>query len=331
MATFVDEIRFDKKTWVGMAGAGVVLLLLAEIALPKYNLKPVEKANAVAHQGVSNSDLAKPYLSTKAEPAAGFIGGEARAEVVTAQLVASPDAMSGRKIVRNGSLEMVVQHPAEAADKITALAETLGGYVVSSEGGGQKATAGTLTIRVPAARFEQVRAEIRELGLRVESEKIDAQDVTQQYVDQESNLRNLRAEETQYLAILRQANTVKDMLAVSAQLSEVRGQIEQQQAEFNALSQQVDTVALTISLRTESEAQVRGLNWRPGYQLKLALREGLESVATYATAMTAILFYLPAALLWLGTIIAGALGTWHVTRWVGRRWFAAKATEAAKG
>jgi hypothetical protein len=188
-----------------------------------------------------------------------------------------------------------------------------------------------LTIRVPAGRFEQVRAEIRKLGLRVESEKIDAQDVSQQYVDQESNLRNLRAEEAQYLAILRQANTVKDMLAVSAQLSEVRGQIEQQQAEFNALSQQVDTVAFTISLRTESEAQVWGLNWRPAYQLKLAMREGLESVATYATAMTSILFYLPAALLWLGTILAGVLGAWRVTRWVGRRWFVAKAAEPAQG
>jgi cell division protein FtsL len=309
----------------------VVLLLLAEMALPKYNLTPVEKATAVAQQGVSNSHLAKSYLSTKAEPAAGFIGGDARAEAVTAQLVASPDAMSGRKIVRNSSLEMVVQHPAEAADQIAALAESFGGYVVSSEGGGQNAKAGTLTIRVPAGRFEQVRAEIRKLGLRIESEKIDAQDVSQQYVDQESNLRNLRAEETQYLAILRQANTVKDMLAVSAQLSEVRGQIEQQQAEFNALSQQVDTVAFTISLRTESEAQIWGLNWRPAYQLELALREGLESVATYATAMTSILFYLPAALLWLGTITAGALGAWRVTRWVGRRWFVAKTAEPARG
>ena len=66
---------------------------------------------------------------------------------------------------------------------------------MSAEGGGQNATAGTLTIRVPAARFEEARAEIRKLGLRVESEKIDAQDVSRQYVDQDANLRNLRAEE----------------------------------------------------------------------------------------------------------------------------------------
>jgi hypothetical protein len=185
-----------------------------------------------------------------------------------------------------------------------------------------------LTIRVPAARFEEARAEIHKLGLRVESEKIDAQDVTRQYVDQDANLRNLHAEEAQYLAILKQASTVKDMLLVSEKLSEVRGQIEQQQAEFNARSQQIETVALTISLRTEAEAQVFGLNWRPGYQLKLALRDGLESLATYATAMASILFYLPAVLLWVGTFLAGGIASWRVVRWIGRRWFGWKPGEA---
>jgi cell division protein FtsL len=197
----------------------------------------------------------------------------------------------------------------------------MGGYLVSSDGGGDNATAGMVTIRVPAARFEEARAEIRKLGVRVESEKTDAQDATRQYVDQDANLRNLHAEEAQYLAILKQANTVKDLLAVSEKLSEVRGQIERQQAEFNALSQQIETVALTISLRTEAEAQTFGLNWRPGYQLKVALRDGLESLATYATAMMTILFYLPATLLWVGTILIGTLIGWRSVRWVGRRWF----------
>jgi hypothetical protein len=224
---------------------------------------------------------------------------------------------------------MIVQHPTEVADRITALAEGMGGYLVSADGGGQDATTGTLTIRVPAARFEEARAKIRKLGLRVESEKIDAQDVSRQYVDQDASIRNLHAEEAGYLAIMKQATTVKDMLAVTEQLSEVRGQIEQQQAEFNALSRQVETVALTISLRTEAEEKVLGLNWRPGYQLKLALRDGLESLATYATAMISILFYLPATVLWVATILIGALLGWKLLRWAGRRWFGWNATQTA--
>ena len=93
-----------------------------------------------------------------------------------------------------------------------------------------------------------MRAEIRQLGLRVENERLDAQDVTKQYVDQEARLRNLRAGEAQYLSILKHASTVSDTLEV-AKLNEVRGEIEQQQAEFDALSKQVETVAITVSLR----------------------------------------------------------------------------------
>ena len=111
------------------------------------------------------------------------------------------------------------------------------------------------------------------------------------------------------------------MLAVSENLSAVRGQIERQQAEFNALSKQIETVSLAVSLRTEAEAPSFWLNWRPGYQIKLALRDGLESLANYATAMIAFLFFLPAALLWVGTILLGSVIGWRLLRWAGRRWF----------
>jgi hypothetical protein len=235
----------------------------------------------------------------------------------------SINAAVAHKMIRTGSVDLVVRKPAEAAETIRALAENMGGFLVNSNvGGGANATSGSLTIRVPAARFEATWAEIRKLGLRVETEKIEAQDVTRQYVDQEASLRNLRAEEVQYLGILKEARTVKDMLQVSERLTEVRGQIDQQQAEFDALSKQVETVAISISLRTEAEARVFGLHWRPLYQMKVALRDGLEAVADYGVAMTSFLFYLPAVLLWMGTIVVGAGVGWKVVRWAGRVWFA---------
>jgi len=239
-----------------------------------------------------------------------------------AQDAATEDADKDRKIVRTSSLELVVAKPAEAAEKIRALAERVGGFLVSSEiRGDQDISGGSLTIRVPAAQFEQARAEIRKLGLRVESERIEAQDVTKQYVDQGANLRNLRAEEAQYLAILKQAKTVKDTLEVSEKLSGVRGQIELQQAEFDALSKQIETVAITVSLRAEAEARVFGLNWRPLYQAKLGFRDGLDGLATYASTMIAIVFFLPTIMLWLATIVAGGVVGWRVLRWIARRWF----------
>jgi vacuolar-type H+-ATPase subunit I/STV1 len=234
----------------------------------------------------------------------------------------SRDAEADRKMVRTATLEMLVQHPAETAEKIRVLAEREGGFLVSSEVRGQEyPVGGTLTIRVPTERFENVRDQIRKLGLRVESERTEAQDVTRQYTDQDANLRNLRAEEQQYLLILKQARTVKDTLEVSEKLSQVRGQIEQQQAEFNALSKQIETVAITIYLRAEAEARVFGLNWRPLYQIKIASRDGLDGLANYFSSITAFVFFLPTILLWAATIMLSGVGAWRILRWVARRWF----------
>jgi hypothetical protein len=255
MTTIAESFRGGKIPWSGIAAGLGFGLLVAAFAIPNVLRS---RAGLYAPSAVARHEPLASYSAAtlKAKPVAFLERSQAAS--------ASLDAAAGRKIIRTGSLEMVVQHPAEVAEKIAALAESMGGYVVSSQGGGENATSGLLTIRVPAAHYDQARVDIRKLGLHVESETLDAQDVTRQYVDQDASIRNLKAEEAQYLTILRQANTVKDLLAVSEKLSEVRGQIEQQQAEFNALSQQIDTVALTISLRTESEQQVLGLDWRPG-------------------------------------------------------------------
>jgi hypothetical protein len=257
-----------------------------------------------------------PLQASVANPSSGYAPRSMPMVVKTA--IANDD----RNTIRKGAMDLIVKSPRDASDKIRQLAEQLGGFLVSSDiYGGDEALSASLTIRVPASRFEDACAEIRKLGLRVETEKLDAQDVRRQYVDQSARLRNLRAQESQYLGVLKQAKTVKDTLEVSDKLDEVRGEIEQQQAEFDALSKQVETVALTISLRAEAEAKVFGLNWRPLYQLKLAARQGLDSVGDYAATMAAFLFYLPTVLLWLASILICAAAGWRILRWAGKALF----------
>lgn len=226
-------------------------------------------------------------------------------------------------MVRTSSIDMEVKNPKAASEQIRVLAEQAGGFLVSSETyGGDNASSASLTIRVPRDKFEQVRTQISRLGLRVESEKLEARDVTKQYVDQAARLRNYRAQETQYLGILKQARTIKDTVEVSEKLNDVRAQIEQEQAEFDVLSKQIETVAMTVSLHAEAEAQVLGLHWRPLYQLKLAARDGIDGIGDYATSMASFLFYIPALLLWLATILIGAAMAWRMLRWSGRILFA---------
>jgi hypothetical protein len=292
------------------------------------------QSNSFLHQQAT-SDLS---VSREQGPASrainGIVGGipGAPADATSVQLaglasfVPAPapagDSVDDRKLVRTDSMELIVRNPSNSVEKVRQLAENAGGFLVSSQvSGGQDATAGSLTIRVPAARFEEVRTEIRKLGLRLESDRIEAQDVTRQYVDEQARLRNLQAQEAQYLSILKKASTVKDTLDVSEKLYAVRGEIEQQQAEFEALSRQVETVAIQIQFRAQADAQVFGLNWRPLYHLKSALRDGLDGVADYAATMASVIFYLPTILLWLVTILLTAAIGWRVLRWAARMLF----------
>jgi len=327
MTTAAQSFSNISKPWQWVAIGAGICLVWAAIVIPVLH-RSAELGPRTTHlRQFEESYL--PVLPMKAKSTVLMAGADAaKAEGAVQQQNYSAGASMARKIIRTSSLEMIVQHPAESAEKINALVEGLGGYLETSSAGGENATSATLTVRVPADRFEQALAEIRKLGLQVQSERVDAQDVTRQYVDQDANIRNLRLEETQYLAILKQASTVKDMMVVSTQLSEVRGQIERQQAEFNALSRQIETVSISIALTTEADAQTFGLNWRPLYQLKVALHDGLESVATYTVTMITVLFYLPAALLWVGTILVGLIGSWRMVRWIGLRWFGWNPTDS---
>ena len=325
--SFLASARNLKIAW--MVIAGLVAFYVGAIR-PHEMMMGINNSKGTGLANFNEMVPLSPYASPMLQK--GVIGGvpgllARHPQVVRASLIAQPSAdadkaESGRKMVRTSTIEMIAQEPSETGEKIRTLAEQNGGFLVSSETrGDQQATIANLSIRVPVERYEEVRAEIRKLGIRVEAERVDAEDVTRQYTDQDANLRNLKAEEQQYLLILRQAKTVKDTLEVSEKLSDVRGQVEQQQAEFNTLSKQIETVAMNISLRTEAEACVMGLNWRPLYEIKIATRDGLDGVATYLSTMTSLVFFLPTVILWLATILFAGWLAWKTLRWVAQRWF----------
>jgi hypothetical protein len=310
----------NRQFWAGVAATIVVSILVAT-GVPK--LMPPK----LMRTRMSSYEAKRPGYAMHTSLESGGGGGGDRDEFMSVSSLSRSD--QDRKMISTASLDMLVKNPKETSNRVRLLAQQAGGFLVSSETYGEaNASSASLTIRVPVGKFEQVRSQISSLGLRIESEKLEAQDVTKQYVDLAARLRNFRAQETQYLGILKQAKTVKDTVEVSDKLNEVRAQIEQQQAEFDALSKQVETVALTISLHAEAEAKVFGLSWRPLYQLKLAARDGIDGIGDYAAAMASFVFYIPAILLWLATILIGVAVGWRILRWAWRALFASRVKTA---
>lgn len=228
---------------------------------------------------------------------------------------------NSRRVAHTSEFSVVVLSPIETADKIRILAEGLGGNLSSSQYSGSDSNFANISINVPVAALGQAKTQIRKLALRIERENAGAEDVTKQWVDSEARLRNLLATEQQYLHLLKKAGSVGDTLEVSEKLGAVRGDIEQLQAEFAALTERVQTAAISISLRADADVQVLGLRWRPLYRAKLSLREAVDSLGSYGATMFSIVLHIPVIALWLFTFFTFAAVGWGLLRWAARVFF----------
>jgi roadblock/LC7 domain-containing protein len=226
-----------------------------------------------------------------------------------------------RRVAYTSEFSLIVLSPIETAEKIRGLAERLGGNLLSSRYSGSDNNYADLTVNVPVAALDQAKTEIRRLALRIETENNAAEDVTKDWVDSDARLHNLKASEQQYLHILKLAGSVQDTLEVTGKLSEIRGQIEQLQAEFAALAKRVATVAISVTLRADADVQVLGVRWRPLYRAKLSLREAVDSLGGYSATMFSIILHIPVIALWTFTFFAFAAIGWKLLRWGARMFF----------
>jgi hypothetical protein len=159
----------------------------------------------------------------------------------------------GRKIIRNAEITLEVENPRDVQSKVGAIAEGLGGFVVTSEiaqySGSPRVS---ITMRVPAERFAEAMEALRAAGSQVLGEKMTGQDVTEEYIDLQARIRTKQALEVQFLEIMKQAKSVSDALQVQEQISEVRGEIERLEGRRRFLENQssLSTIKVTLSSPT---------------------------------------------------------------------------------
>lgn len=209
-----------------------------------------------------------------------------------------------RKITKNGELELLVKSAEITAQDITKKTNELNGFIqnVNIREIQEGVKSGTITIKVPADTFEQAMADFKTFGIKVEREAINSDDVTEQYVDMEAQLKNYRAEEQGYLEVMKRAYTVEDILKVSQYLSNIRGQIERLEGQMKYLDRQIDMSQITVYLTAEAEVEVFGLRWRPLYEIQKSFRNLLSGLQVYVSAIISFIFFLPVLFIWLATL-----------------------------
>jgi hypothetical protein len=252
-----------------MLWAGAALLLLAFLAaLSTPNLL---RSRMAANEATLVSKSRRTRVTELSDPEQGQLALHAQAS--------SPD----KKLVLNADLGLMVVDVRAAAGEIRRLTDLNNGEIDKLEitetiGGFLSAT---LLVRVPASGLENAVEEFKKLAVRTEREQISAHDVTREFYDNEAHMRNLHAEEQQYLAVMKQARTIKDTLEVSEKLGDVRDRIERLQTQIQLMTHDIEMSLVTVALMQESDAQVFGIRWRPMYNAKIAARELLVGLGEW--------------------------------------------------
>ena len=278
----------------------LIALCLTGASCEKKVAPPTAKQRFIRlSQGGGGGEALRGYLPSSRASATASLGSDE--SVVSA--AESPQSITDRKVISNGSLNLLVNDVAQSTQKITSTATAAGGFVEKATQTNTGGHSASITVRVPAQKLDQVMAEVKRLATTVDNESVEVRDVTREYIDVDAHLRNARAEEAQYLQILKRATTIKDTLDVTEKLSDVRGRIEQLQGEMNYLSSQIAMSTLEISLHAEADAEVAGIHWRPLRQAKVALSEMLSGLADWADSVIAFIINLPLILVWLFSIL----------------------------
>ncbi|MEW6555626.1 MAG: DUF4349 domain-containing protein [Actinomycetota bacterium] len=243
-----------QKRWIGL-GTACVLLLIFTVAM-------VLGCGGEIEQGPRpTSDETLWY-----EADAGRAGAEESVAAETKDAVNELAAGEGEAIVSPGSstlpqmqlkviktalMEMDTEKGgyARIREDALAIAAAAGGYVEgeSASRDDEGFTYATLTLRIPADRFDEVAAEVADLG-EVVSTQVSTNDVTAEYVDMESRLKHLQAEESFYMSLIAKAQTIQEMITIREHLDSIQLEKEQVQGRMNFLDQQVGYSTITLSV-----------------------------------------------------------------------------------
>ncbi len=213
--------------------------------------------------------------------------------------------VSQRMTTKTTSLALKVNDVGGIAKEIETLAKTQGGWLVDStvEAADSGSTNGTISIRVPTEKLPETLDQVRGLGLRVVSEHVMGNDITDQYQNVTAQLQILEQTKQKLETILASATKVQDMLEAQQQLLNMQQQIDSLQGQQKYLDQSAKLSLVTVYLATDELAlpvTAPGEAWRPNLVFKEALRSLVGFIYRIGNTVIWVAVFAP---IWLPLIL----------------------------
>ncbi len=303
-----SNIRWSSVLLFGLV-MGIVAAMLASTLSNRATLSPLTATDA----GYENSGLA---AGASTSPPAGIKSYDNGSTALQAPAPAPTAAAGGavpssqdasgtsqvtppdwdRMIIRTATLQLTVKDVGASLDQVRSLADANAGYVSGSDSRVENDyTVATITMQVPARQFDAVMSKLRAIGIKVTQENVTSSDVTEEYTDLQSQLRNLQATEARMLALQQKADKLEDILTLDRELRQVQGDIEKIQGRTNFLSKRSEMSTITISLYPEIAApppvKAAAEGWNPGEIAAQAWNSSLQLLSgVVGAAITVAVF-----------------------------------------
>jgi uncharacterized protein DUF4349 len=233
-----------------------IILLLALLSF-SISCSAERSATSPAPVAPAQAATAKPFVATdevdKTEIQQAAQQNVSLSDAVRAEATA---AAADRKIIRNADITIEVTSPTDAQHRVTSIAESHGGFVVTSEAKqrensdpARRTLDFKLVVRVPSDQFGVAFDEIKSLAGNTPEEHVASQDVTEDFIDLEARIKTQKALEAQFLEIMRQAHKVEDALEVQTQIADVRTEIEKLEGRKRFLENRSSLSTITVNIQ----------------------------------------------------------------------------------
>jgi hypothetical protein len=264
-------------SWIKTNKIATLLIVIVILFLGKRDVVPLlSQSSEMSYRGVvgssgsnyGNMDLVAP------------MGAKSMAPIPINDSYA-PVESQNRMVVRTTNMSMVVKDVATTVNEMITSVQTLGGFLISSniskpiEGG-----TGTVTVRVPVDKLDQVLEIFRAKSIRVIDENVTGSDVTDQYANLDERLRILNQTKTKFEDLNSQAKEISDLLNLQRELLSVQSQIDSIVGQQKYLSQTAKLALVSVYLSTDELSLPYAPNepWRPQVIVRYAYRSLLGNI-----------------------------------------------------
>ena len=240
----------------------------------------------------------------------------------TSDSVDADNDLAERKIIRRVNMSMETRDFDALAESLSEAVASVGGYAESSNvysrSGSRQAS---YVFRIPSAKLDAFLTSLSTLG-NVLSRSENAEDVTLSYVDTESRIRALKAEETALLEMMEKAASLSDLMSIRSRLTDVRYQLDSYEAQLRKYDSLIDysTVSVSVS-EVERLSNIRGGVWTQIGD------DFMDNVYAIADGAVAFFIWFVGSLPVLVLLGGFATGGFFLYRYIRRKRSAAKKTD----